>query len=441
MFTSQSIGIFGFGISGQSAFKHLLRDNSRIVVYDEKIQHQHLSQDIQESLKSHSIPILHPSYIDTSIDILIVSPGIPRNNQYLQQARKLAISIYTDIDIAMQSKPNDLQTIAITGTNGKSTITSWVSYCLNIQASGNIGTPILDTIAKNQSYQAIELSSFQLEHSNPYSYDIAVINNIEPDHILWHGSYSAYQEAKLKITKLQTSKQWLILGQEKLLSIVETKANILLIDPTNTSQYHNRIFIEETNIVIEINGTKQVLCPLSHIKLPGSHNIHNGLCVLAMLHLLKVDISDKFTSFTGLEHRLETVKSINHITYINDSKSTNPICSMHAIQAFPSHKIGLFLGGRTKSTPWDDLIKTINTNHITLVMLFGESKEYLHSIMSNKLNPQTTIQVINSLQEGLEHIPDYNLNTVLFSPGCTSFDEYKNFEERGNYFKELVNKL
>ncbi len=444
--------VLGLGLSGMAAVEFLLVKKVATIFISESKTFENLSSQNQAFINNL------PSFIDCEFglphrskcleyDYLIISPSFPTESEILQKAKEKNIVILTEIDLALSE---NIQIIGITGTNGKSTITAWTAHVLNSIACGNIGLPLCKAVLDNSGLQKpfiCELSSFQLTHSSFIKPSIASITNITPDHLIWHGNWDNYLQAKFKITALQDSADWLILPDHELFFSLEkkTKAQILwLISSNNPTQRENTAFIDEqNNLILNIKGQTTLICNASEIKLRGKHNLQNALIVAANACLSKLisldELKQKLISFDGLAHRLEFVREIKGKRFFNDSKATNPESAMVALNAFDNDLI-LLAGGEDKMTDLTDFCKLANQKASAIILYGKAANRFKDNLLKNGF--QGYLQIVPSLQNALNiAYSERTEKNILLSPACASFDQFKNFEARGDFFRRIVNNL
>ncbi len=391
---------------------------------------------LYEFCKNRNINAVLVDDNDFSTDLLkktekiVVSPGIPFYHQIYKEAKRKKIPVVGDIEFAYQFYKGKI--IAITGTDGKTTTTKLIYELLknagfDAYIGGNYGIPFIEITeeANKNSVAVLELSSFQLYSTKKFRPDIALILNIDTDHLDWHKKRKHYVLSKFKITKNQTENDYLIINK----SIKETfftKARKLYIDLENHLN-GDILYIEDLKINI------------NNLKLKGRHNLEN--ITFAVITALKMGINPQIIketveNFTPLPHRLEFVRSINGINFYNDSKSTTVHATLKALDSFEKDII-LIAGGTNKGSDFSRLNNLIS-NKVKAVVLIGKDKEKI----AKQLNFENTF-----LEENLESAVKkaYALankrDTVLFSPACASFDMFKNYIDRGEKYKEIVNNL
>lgn len=442
----KNVLVLGLGITGISAVRALSTLGANIKVWDAKIP----SEDTMRELDH--IPLEKHLVVDTidlnDIDLIVKSPGIPPRMKIIQDAAEKNIEIITDLELAYRISATK-NFIAITGTNGKTTCTVLLGEILktsglNTHVVGNIGTGILDKIidSDKEDYFVIEASSFQLENTVSFRPKSAMITNITPDHLDWHGGFDSYRDAKMKIYKNQEKDDFLILNydDEILRNIHDSASNILYFSRREILK--KGIYVLEEEIVIN-DGEKiiPVINP-KDLKILGNHNLENALACIGVAYSLNIDIDIikcVLKDFAGVEHRIEYAGSKNEIKFYNDSKGTNVDASIKAIEAMEGDTI-LIAGGFDKGIEFHSLIEAFN-NKIKALVLLGETKDKIKKTAQEY--GYDNIYEVESIEEAVNI--SYELgsagNNVLLSPACASWDMYKCYEERGNDFKLCVSKL
>ena len=448
---NNSILIVGFTPrSGVSIANTIHRINSE---YDTSIQYSITDSKKKEDLE-YSISLLKdknikcffenqdPSILE-NITLIIISPGVPQSINLIKEAKKRNIMIIGEIEFAYNLLPNNYY-IAITGTDGKTTTSTLIYHIISSYRDskllGNVGNTFSKEIFNIRENEDIilELSSFQLETIKNFKPNISVILNIAEDHLNRYKDIDDYFNAKKNIFKNQTlSNDYLILNYDnyytnKLYHKIKDKVNILTFSYSN----HNaNIYYSDDDLFF--NGKK--ILSIKNRKLLGKHNIENILA--SVLVCLKSNIPLNYiekaiNTFNGVEHRLEFVANISGVKYINDSKATSLNSVISAVNAFDNNII-LIMGGRNKGLDFSPLSEIIKYK-VKKLILIGEASEELN----NMINFYDKI-IIKDFKDAFNYASSIALkdDIVLLSPGCSSFDSFKSFEERGNYFKSLVNNI
>ena len=410
-FQEFSFLIYGLGLSGQSVVKFFKKKNiKKFEVWDDNQKNSFKNKRTKNLNKS-----LH------NADFIVLSPGISLIDK--KNLIKFKKKIITDIDLLFLTNKN-FKSIVVTGTNGKSTTCKLISHLLKknkfkVLIGGNIGTPILDLKIKNNSYIIIEASSFQLSHSKFIRPDYAILLNITNDHLDWHGNMSNYINSKLKIFTLQKKNQFSLVNK-KLKKIVK-KIN----------------FVSKLIIPKEKNY-KKIKYKIKNHYLKLSINDENMSFVYAFSKLLK--ISNKhfiaaINSFVGLSHRYEVFLKKKNIIFINDSKATSFESTKFALSN--SKNVYWILGGLPKKN--DKIVLTGVRKNIIKSYLIGKNIRFFKKQIQNKISFSVTNNLKKSLIEILKDIKLLRLkeNTILLSPAAASYDQFMNFEKRGEEFKKL----
>lgn len=364
------------------------------------------------------------NYDLNSYDLITVSPGIPLNKSPYRALTKFKDKIVSDIDIFYQYiKDTKAKTIAVTGSNGKSTVVTMTDFVLKDLGYksilvGNIGTPALNKIGEKFDYCVVEVSSFQINLFNCVRFDLGCIINVSPDHLDRYQNFEQYKQSKLNLAKFSN--------------------DFFVYDVHNGIKYAGEYQIIRG--AIYRNSTK--LLDIVETKLFGEHNLENIIVVLNILDRLGLDINqaiDSIKKFKGLEHRCKIVKKVNSTTYINDSKGTNVGATIAALNSITNSKnIILLLGGVAKGGDFSLMIKSLD-KYVKYVYIYGADKEYIESYIKGYCK----YQLCNNMKQAFE-LSSQKANSneiVLLSPACASFDEFSGYAQRGEVFQNLVAQL
>ncbi|MDR1784336.1 MAG: UDP-N-acetylmuramoyl-L-alanine--D-glutamate ligase [Endomicrobium sp.] len=430
-----NIGVLGLGKSGIAAANLAIKLGYNVFASDIKeIKIKKLNKKIIKEFGCHSDRIL-------SSDIIIKSPGINLNIPILKKARKKNIKIISELAFSLKNSKCK-KVIAVTGTNGKTTTTDLISKIIKAVyedsiISGNIGYPLSDKALQTtkNTLITIELSSYQLEDTPHFKPNIAILLNISPDHLEHHKTINAYIKAKEKILINQKSRDFAIINyDDKICRKIskKTKAKVIFF---SKSYIKNGIFYNNGNIIIHVKGKNVVIKP--NINIIGMHNIENILAATAASYVLGIDpliIEKVISKYKGMKHRIEFVRTLNGVNYYNDSKSTNINSTKVALESF-SKNILLIMGGRDKGNAYTS-IKELIKQRVKSIFLIGEAS----SKIKKDLNDYTTFIDCGNIEHAVKQIFKTAVrgDTVLLSPACASFDQFKNFEERGEVFKKAV---
>lgn len=449
MINSKKIAIFGFGKEGISAANYL--EGGHISIIEDKEETSFEKSEIKK-FKQKGIHFffgkIYPK--NDNFDLLIRSPGFhpkhPKITHFLKQGAKLT----TPTNIFFEHCVGKI--IGVTGTKGKGTTASLIYEILktaqkDVYLAGNIGTPMLDILPKinKNSIIILELSSFQLTDLNA-SPHIAIVLMITSEHLDWHSSQEEYQKSKESIVKYQKKGDFAVINQD-----FEISKKMQNLTPAttiffSTAQKVDGIYVDNKAINSNLNG-QEIIAKISNIRLPGKHNLQNVCATIATTKILEIEseiIRKSLLSFKGLKHRLQFVKEISGTKFINDSYSTIPETTIAAVESFGEPKI-LILGGSSKKSDFTTLAQKISQDKsIKALILIGKEATRI----KEALNKQGNLQI--NIAEGLIGMKDIVQKAqilsspgdiVILSPACASFDMFKNYQDRGEQFINIVQNL
>jgi UDP-N-acetylmuramoylalanine--D-glutamate ligase len=438
--------IVGLGATGYSVAKYLHAANIPFAVLDNNPAPERL-KDLRHLIPGIEVrPIEARQFVDVSE--VIVSPGVPLSLPTLEQCKDDGIKLTGDI--AMFADLAKSPIVAITGSNGKSTVTSMVGELAQAQLSrvavaGNIGTPCLDVLADDTDLYVLEVSSYQLELAIALPLKVAALLNLSPDHLDRYPSVEDYFAVKQHIFNHCDVAVVSLDLQSKIsnlpASIISFGPNL----PEDDSQYG---LLGKAGETILMRGDKELIAA-SQLAIKGGHNIQNALAALAIgegAGLVLSDMIDQLRKYKGLEHRCEWLGSFGGVDYVNDSKATNVGASISALESFGSSKnVVLILGGESKNADFS-LMSSAIAKHARKVFIFGKDKLGISAALvktgSNAEPPGIAGQV--ELFDELDQVVDAAVQAsvpgdiVLFSPACASFDMFEDYQARGSSFKQLV---
>ena len=426
--------VLGMGKSGIAVAKKIKSLGGKVFISDNK---EKSKIDFHEFIESNfNCEFAGNSDKCLIADHIIISPGFPLNTSIIEKAKAKNIEILSEIEFAYRIKHKNSKIIAVTGTNGKSTVVSLIKYIFScagkkVLIAGNIGYALSNFEIEKDIYEYIilELSSFQLEAISSFKAEVALLLNITPDHLDRYANVEEYAQVKFNIFNNQNEKDYAVLNSKNSYAQKYYKGKAKLIDFKETVKIENKnIYINDKPIKYYSNN------------LIGKHNLINiGYALLACLPYIKdFKILEKaINSFMPLEHRLEFVREIKGIKFYNDSKSTTVESTKIAIESF-ERKIILILGGSDKNEDPTPLRKILQEK-VKMVYLLGETVQKMKKIFDSYVN----ISICNSLAECVNKafLQAKNKDIILLSPSTASYDMFKNYEERGKIFKNLVNSL
>ncbi len=447
--SSQKVLVFGSGISGIGASQLLEQVGAQVILYDGNtaLDPEALKKQIGENTQAEVILGTLSEEVMKTLDLVVMSPGVPTDLPVVNQMREMGIPIWGEIELAYTYGKGDV--LAITGTNGKTTTTALLGeimkcYKDSVYVVGNIGNPYTTEALSmtEESVAVAEVSSFQLETVHKFRPCVSAILNITPDHLNRHHTMEAYIEAKEEIAKNQTENDTCVLNYEDEVTREfgeRIRANVLYF--SSQRKLEKGIYLEDGNIVYA-NGTPVTVCHVNELKLLGTHNYENVMAAIAMAAAYGVPmdrIREAVKAFAGVAHRIEFVCEKNGVAYYNDSKGTNPDAAIKGIQAMnrPTLLIG---GGYDKDSEYDEWIKAFDGKVKHLVLL-GQTKEKIAETARKHGFEQ--IVMTESLEEAVALCAEAAEagDAVLLSPACASWGMFPNYEVRGDRFKELVNAL
>jgi len=439
----KKVSVLGIGKTGVSVANLLFELGYDVFVSEilplEKVKNniQSLKSGIKYETGIHSDKVL-------DADLIVKSPGIPKNIPVLVEARKRKIEILSELEVAFNYISPKL-IIAITGTNGKTTVTTLTGEIFknagfDTIVAGNIGTPLSDFVKKitKESIVVLEVSSYQLENIKKFKPDISCILNITSDHLEHHSTMDEYIKAKKNIFVNQNKNDYCVLNfDDEITCGLGNSCNAKVIYFSYKNKLKKGIFFDGKSFNINLNN-KKIKFDVN-LKIPGRHNIENALSSTAIAFVCNIPleiIKSTLNSFNGVEHRLEFVKEIDGVRYINDSKSTNVDSTLVALESFQKNKnIILIMGGRDKGFPYTPL-RPLVEEKVKYLLLIGESAKKIE----NDLKGTTEIINCGDISNAVKYAKKIAKrgDVVLLSPGCSSFDQFENFEHRGREFKKLI---
>lgn len=440
------VTVIGAGVSNRPLLRLLLTAGIPVTICD-RASLEGLRPFYDEITPYHPTLHLGEGYLENiEADVIFRTPGMHPQNPALLRARERGALVTSEMEVFLSLCP--CRVIAVTGSDGKTTTTTLISELLKaagykVWLGGNIGTPLLSELDNmvSSDIAVLELSSFQL-HSMTCSPDVAVITNIAPNHLDVHPSYDDYISAKKQIFLHQKPGAKIVINRDN--DITASFAN----DTASTVRWFSRRgsvglgYWEDENGMIRNDGGEAIMSS-AEIRIPGAHNIENMMAAFcAVKGLVSEDIFRSVAkSFLGVSHRLETVHVLRGVTYINDSIATSPSRTSAALSIF-HEKVILIAGGKDKGVPFDGLSDDI-CRHVKKLFLTGVAAQRIKDAVEGSAlytpgNPQ--ISVIEDFQDtiGAASAAAKAGDTVILSPACTSFDHFRNFEERGEAFRTIV---
>ena len=372
-------------------------------------------------------------------DLIVLSPGVPAGLPLVDEARRRGIPVFGDVEVASWFLKGPI--LGITGSNGKTTTTALAGHLLHecgvpCQVGGNIGTPLASLVdsSRDDQWNVLELSSFQLETIGTLRAHIGVALNVTPDHLDRHGTLDRYWAAKARLFENQKPDDFAVLNAEDPLTVRYSEST--------TAQIHWFSAGGAVDRGVWVDGDRfladgEFVMPVSEVRLRGRHNLENVAAAVAVARIAGAPlegIGAAVASFPGVEHRIEFVRTVNEVDYYNDSKATNVDATLKAIASFPGG-IWIILGGKDKNSDYTVLREPLK-NHARAALLIGAAAPKI----AEHLGDAVPIHSCGTLAQAVEmaHARAIPGETVLLAPACASFDQFDNYEHRGRVFKQLV---
>ena len=450
---NKKVAVIGVGVSNTPLIKYLVNLGVSVTAFDKQMPEK-LGQVYNELIALNVKFSLGADYLSklTGYEVIFKTPGIRIDVPEIEKARKEGAKITSEMEIFLDLCP--AQVFGITGSDGKTTTTTLIYRILSKEGykcwlGGNIGTPLLSKIdeVRPEDKVVLELSSFQL-HTITKSVDIAVITNITPNHLDIHKSMDEYVEAKKNICKFQKEGDTLVANYDNELTREigeEFNENCIFFSRVNNIE---GIIVKENKIKINIGNKETEIMDVNQILIPGVHNVENYVAAIAAVYKIVSVESIRYVAktFAGVEHRIELVREKDGVKFYNDSIASSPARTIAGLRSF-NQKVILIAGGYDKKIPYDVMGEEI-INKVKLLVLLGKTgskiqEAYLEECKKQKITSEIPIFEVQSLEEAVKI--SYNNSKggdiVVLSPASASFDMFKNFEERGNFFKDIVNNL
>ena len=450
-FEGKKVLVCGMARSGVSAAQCLYELGARVTISDSKAEEKLAEalqplegMDIRRCLGDQAQPADLESY-----DLAVTSPGIPLQAPILRAVQAAGVPLIGELELGAQVSRAPLY--AVTGTNGKTTTTTLIGEIFRnlgktTYVVGNIGYPFTACALQcgEEDVAVAEVSSFQLETISTFHPHIAVMCNITEDHLNRHGTMEEYIRVKERIFENMGQGDYAVLNLDD--PIVRGMAERIPCTPaffSRRQEVETGAYLEGEEVVFSLNGHKKRVLRADEIRIPGEHNLENALAATALAMLAGVPapvVRHTLKTFPGVEHRIETVRTVEGVTYINDSKGTNVDASIRAVRAMKVPTV-LLAGGYDKHTDFLPLAREILASKIHTVVVLGDTAEQIEralravgfeSILHAKTFEEAVLLARSCAKEG---------ENVLLSPACASFDMFQDYEERGRVFKEIVSRL
>jgi len=433
--------IIGAGKSGVAAANFLAARDESVTLSDSNAQ-----PDLPYQLDDRVVRVFgdQNDALLGGVTEIVVSPGVPLTIPLLQRAAAMAIPVVGEIELAYRYLRGGT-IVAVTGSNGKSTTTALIGEILKVAGrqpivAGNIGAPLIAAIdeQKPRTY-VLELSSFQLETVDTFHANVALLLNITPDHMDRYATFDDYAAAKYRIFRNQQSGDTAVVNaMDRRSAPRNSKARVWRFSAGGAVD--DGAFLDGDDLVLRVEGHERRI-PRSSLALQGMANVENALAAWLAARAVGVDdlsVQIAFGEFGGLPHRMVLVREIGGVRYINDSKGTNVDATLKSLEGFPSASVLLILGGKDKAGEFERM-RDLVREKTRAVLTIGKAAERI----GQALDGAADIVPLHDMQRAIEWASRNAKpgETVLLSPACASFDQYRNFEHRGEHFEELVRKL
>jgi UDP-N-acetylmuramoylalanine--D-glutamate ligase len=441
-FAGKRVTVVGMARSGVAAARALHALGAKVTVTDKKPLHQLAAQTA--ALGSREIAIVaggHPEEVLVETDLVVLSPGVPKFPQLLA-ARRHGVPVISELELAWVL--SDSPFVGITGTNGKSTVTTLVGLMLEragkrTLVAGNIGTALTEdpALLRGRDWIVAELSSFQLEDIQTFRPRIATVLNVTQDHLDRYADLAEYGEAKARIFLNQQHDDVLVLNfDDPLVRTFAARAAAKVVPFSRRERQEEGAFVDRGTIMV----AGEAICAADAVRITGVHNLENALAAAAIARAAGAGIdaiAAVLREFPGLEHRLEHVREKDGVTYINDSKGTNVGAVIKSVEGF-TRPVILIAGGQDKGSDFRPLAGLFREK-VKLLVLIGTAAGKMRDVLGSA----TETVLAKTLQEAVRTAHDraQSGDVVLLSPACASFDMFRDFEDRGRQFKEAVRDL
>ena len=441
--------VVGLGKSGIAAALFLKERGARVTVSDTRSA-KALGEEIPRLLEAGIMVESggHGLLTFRRQDLIVVSPGVPLETPEVAQAMALGTPVTGELELATRFLQG--QIVAITGSNGKTTTTTLIGKIfedagLPTKVGGNIGLPVIELVGEStaETWNVLEVSSFQLETVEEFRPKIALVLNITPDHLDRHKTFERYAAAKAKITERQGPEDFLVLNAEdKTAQMVAAKTKAQVFWFSSVRQIKQGAFVhgESVFFLAKEGGMPEPVLPVAEIPLKGAHNVENVLAAVCAAKLAGVSsesIRASVAKFEAVEHRLELVRTVGGVAFYNDSKATNVDATKKAVASFAGG-VHLILGGKDKNSDYTELAPLLK-ERVAVVYTIGSAAEKIERELAGVVKMVSAGTLASAVSQAAAAAGAGD--TVLLAPACSSFDQFENYEHRGRVFKDLVMEL
>ena len=440
--------VLGLSRTGLSACRALVAGGARVWAWDDDFDRRKAACGLGVSIVDLDICNWE------RVESLILSPGIPlkhpKPHRLVKRARASGVRIIGDMELLAENQP-ERRIVGITGTNGKSTTSALIAHILDhagigTQLGGNIGLPVLDLLPKPvKDIYVLELSSYQLDLTERLRCAVAVILNVSPDHLDRHGGMAGYLRAKKRILRNQGTGDWAVVGIDddfgrKIAKELRAANDRKVVPISAARRAEGGVYIADGRLIDDLDGRADDIGQVDDfLHLKGAHNGQNIAAAYAVARAVGAEpavILTGMASFPGLAHRLELVDRLDDITFVNDSKATNPDAASRALAVFEN--VYWIAGGQPKQDDLDAVLPYLG--HVRRAYLIGEAAERFQALLDGKVECVMSGTLDQAFHAAIDDISREGVHdaTVLLAPACASFDQFPNFEARGDAFRHLV---
>ena len=441
----EKVLVIGAARSGLAGAEFLAKQGNQVVLTDMK---QAVQVDNLAELGVSFVWGEQPDVEAIKPDYIVMSPGVPLTIPPVKYAKEHGIPVIGELELAYRNCKAPFA--AITGTNGKTTTTTLIGELMKktgrqVFVGGNIGVPIITYADKLQEEDIVgaEVSSFQLETVESFCPHLALMINLTPDHLDRHGDMAGYLAAKARIFENQKESDYLVLNyDDEALRELAPQSRGKVIFFSQKHKLEEGVYLDGRKVMLALNGESLFICNADEIAIKGKHNLENAMGAIVFAYLSGVraeDIRDVLMTFQGVEHRLEPVRTLNEVLYINDSKGTNPDSTIKAIEAY-DRPIVIILGGKNKGVPFTELAGLVKQREKKAVLVGQAKEELAEALDAADFNDYVRTESFEEAVTKAAELAEPG-DIVLLSPACTSWDMFSSFEERGRLFKKLVMEL
>jgi len=446
--SGKKVVVVGLGISGLWTARYLAGHGADVMVSEVNAEGD-LDPDMCREIRALGVELESGGHVRETFlnaDLIIISPGVPHDMEPLRTARENGVHVMGELELA--SRLIDTPMIAITGTNGKSTVTESLGRILEnagfeVFTGGNIGTPLMAYAAgeKKAAYAVVEVSSFQLDTIESFCPFVSVVLNISPDHLDRYPDYENYVQSKLRIFSNQQPGQHIVLNDDdERLASVSPSSRVSVLRYGFGKKEGRHAYIEDKEIIVRLDDRSVSRFSFESYKLPGKHNLENLLAIVLVARAVGIDaavVQESTDGFTGLPNRLEHVRKIDGVTFYNDSKATNVDAAARAVSSF-GRPVILIAGGRHKGADYSPLVRA-SENRVKKAIFLGEAKELLATSFKGTIPFSVVEDMEAAVSEAFSCARGGD--AVLLAPACSSFDMFSDYGHRGSVFRSSVERL